>query len=226
MSLVALACVWGAAMPALLWLTDALLHSPTKLKAAESVLLVWFLLSSLPIFPHALADTRTEMVEIEEVSFATQYQVSELSLPLRGYGLLRYRIFFKAYVAAFYLEESVPSSAVLSEVPKRLDIEYFWSIAGKDFGPAGESILKENVTAETFASLRSRLEQISALYVDVKPGDRYALTYVPGVGTELAFNGTPRGIIEGADFAAAYFSIWLGPQPLDNSLKAKLLGMP
>ena len=64
------------------------------------------------------------------------------------------------------------------------------------------------------------------MYVDVKPGDRYALTYVPGVGTELAFNGKPRGVIEGADFAAAYFAIWLGPQPLDNSLKEKLLGIP
>ena len=56
----------------------------------------------------------------------------------------------------------------------------------------------------------------------MKPGDRYALTYIPGVGTELALNGKPKGVIEG-DFAAAYFAIWLGAKPLDASLKAQLL---
>jgi hypothetical protein len=56
----------------------------------------------------------------------------------------------------------------------------------------------------------------------VKPGDRYALTYVPGVGTELALNGTTLGTVEGADFAAAVFAIWLGPQAIDESLKTQL----
>jgi hypothetical protein len=62
------------------------------------------------------------------------------------------------------------------------------------------------------------------LYRDVKPGDRYALTYVPGVGTELALNGTRLGTVAGADFAAAVFAIWLGPKAIDDSLKTQLLG--
>jgi hypothetical protein len=62
-----------------------------------------------------------------------------------------------------------------------------------------------------------------AAYRDVKPGDRYALTYIPGSGTELSFNGSPLVVIDGADFAAAYFSIWLGKRPLDPGLKDKLL---
>ncbi len=40
---------------------------------------------------------------------------------------------------------------------------------------------------------------------------------------ELALNGVRKGIIEGADFAAKYFAIWLEPQPLDSSLKDQLL---
>jgi hypothetical protein len=58
----------------------------------------------------------------------------------------------------------------------------------------------------------------------VKPGDRYALTYVPGVGTELTLNGSPLGTVAGADFASAVFAIWLGPKALDESLKTQLLG--
>ncbi|MBK9111219.1 MAG: chalcone isomerase family protein [Nitrospira sp.] len=56
----------------------------------------------------------------------------------------------------------------------------------------------------------------------MKPGDRYGLTYLPGVGTELALNGERKGIVEGADFAAAYFAIWLGPDPINEALKEGL----
>jgi hypothetical protein len=118
----------------------------------------------------------------------------------------------------------VLQSAVLTDVPKRLELEYFWAIAGPDFGKAADATLKENVSAETLAHLRPRMEQINALYQDVKPGDRYSLTYIPGVGTELALNGKVKGTIEGADFAAAYFAIWLGPNPINASLKSQLLG--
>lgn len=56
--------------------------------------------------------------------------------------------------------------------------------------------------------------------------DRYSLTYEVGRGTELALNGTPKGVIGGADFAAAMFSIWIGPHPLNESLRSALLGVP
>lgn len=47
--------------------------------------------------------------------------------------------------------------------------------------------------------LKKRMDQINAVYRDVKRGDRYSLTYQPGRGTELAFNGTPLVTLEGAD---------------------------
>ena len=76
---------------------------------------------------------------------------------------------------------------------------------------------------QVLAKLRSRIDLINAIYQDVKPGDRYALTYLPGRGTELALNGTPLTVIEGADFAAAYFGIWLGRDSIDDRLKRDLL---
>jgi hypothetical protein len=95
---------------------------------------------------------------------------------------------------------------------------------GADFGKAGDEILKRNVDGRTFAILRPRLDRINSLYRDVKPGDRYALTYVPGVGTQLALNGTEIGVIDGADFARAYFRIWLGEDPIDIRLRDQLIG--
>jgi hypothetical protein len=69
----------------------------------------------------------------------------------------------------------------------------------------------------------SAVEFFRALYQDVKPEDRYAITYQPDHGTELSLNGTVLGVIEGADFARALFSIWLGPEPVSKSLKSVLV---
>jgi hypothetical protein len=161
--------------------------------------------------------------EIEGVPFASSFQAGGTKLVLNCVGLLRYMVFIKGYVAGLYLGEGVSADNVLSDVPKRLEINYFHAINGKDFGRAGDQIMAQNVDPAELARLRPRIDRLNALYVDVQPGDRYSLTYVPGVGTQLALNGQPRGTIEGADFAAAVFSIWLGPKPIDASLKSQLL---
>jgi hypothetical protein len=162
--------------------------------------------------------------EIEGVRFAHSRQVEGVELRLHGLGLLRYRVFVKAYVAALYLGPGAEPEQVLADVPRRLEIEYFWPIEASDFALATLEGIARNVDAGTFARLRERIERINRAYRDVEPGDRYALSYVPGFGTELARNGEPLCVVEGADFAAGIFSIWLGPAPLDRSLKAQLLG--
>lgn len=161
--------------------------------------------------------------EIEGVRFAAEHQAGDQRLVLHNVGLLRYRVVIKAYVAALYLGEGVPPDAALTDVPKRLEVEYFWKLDGADFGPVTVAGMARNVDAATLAALRPRLDRFAALFQDVAPGDRYALTYLPGVGTEVSFNGVGKGTIEGADFAAALFAIWLGAQPLDGDLKAALL---
>src|SRR5512143_1654330 len=151
--------------------------------------------------------------EIEGVRFAERRQVGDASLELNCVGLLRYKYVIKAYVAALYL----------GNVPKRLEISYFWNLDGGDIARAGDEILAQNLDAETRVKLRPRLDRINALYENVKPGDRYALTYIPGVGTELSLNEQRKGVIPGADFANAYFRIWLGEQPIDTSFRDRLL---
>ena len=91
------------------------------------------------------------------------------------------------------------------------------------FGRAAGFVI---VDPDTMAQLRPRLDQMNALYETVNPGDRYALTYVPGLGTELTLNGRRKGIIPGADFAAAYFRIWLGDQSIDAALRDQLIACP
>lgn len=162
-------------------------------------------------------------VEIEGVAFASRVDAGSVELELSCVGLLKYMYVLKGYVAALYIDPEAPSADVLGDVPKRLEISYFWDIEGSAIGEAGDELVERNVDAATLARIRPQLDRIRGLYEDVHPGDRYALTYVPGRGTELALNGVVKGVIEGSDFARAYFAIWLGDRPMDASLKKQLL---
>jgi hypothetical protein len=174
----------------------------------------------LATFTSAPAQT----AEIEGVKFSKTYSAEGKNLRLTGVGLLRYWG-FKAYIGALYLEEGASPDAALSDTAKRIELEYFRAIKGKDFGPATDKSIAKNVDVTAYERLRPRIDYHNSLYEDVQPGDRYALTYIPGRGTELALNGEPKGIIEGADFAEAVFSIWLGTNPINNSFKKQILGI-
>lgn len=167
--------------------------------------------------------SRAHAVTIENATFADSITIGEKRVSLRGVALLRWLKLVKVYVAALYLPEQTKPSEVLTDIPRRLEISYLVAIKGADFGPAAEPILARNVSGAELKRLRHRIDRLNAAYRDIKPGDRYALTYQPGKGTELSFNGESLVTIEGADFAAAYFSIWLGHKPLDDNLKKALL---
>lgn len=192
-----------------------MLHRIDKSRLCCFVALIWL-----------FSPSAATAAEIEGVAFADRIHAGNVPLILHNVGLLRYRYFIKAYVTALYLGKGMRPEDVLTDAPKRLELHYFWSIKSPDFGKAADKILAENFSMATLAPLRSRLERLHSWYENVQPGDRYALTYLPGIGTELTFNGASKGTIEGADFAAAYFAIWLGEKPLDRSLKTQLLVRP
>jgi Chalcone isomerase-like len=171
----------------------------------------------------ALGGGAVEAAEVAGVTFAGRVRAGEQALVLVDVAALRWKLVFRPYAGAFYIAPGVEPGRWREDVPKRLELAYFYSFAGKDFGPAGEEVLARNVAPEAMAALRERLAEIARLYVDVVPGDRYALTYLPGRGTELAKNGHPLGVVAGSDFAAAYFSIWLGEDPISAAFRDRLL---
>lgn len=188
---------------------------PSKGSLASFLLLLCAVSFSLPEDVRALT--------VESIHFADSTIIGGKPVPLRNATLLRYLKVIKVYVAALYLPEGVTAEEILSDVPKRLELSYLVSIKGPDFDKGAAPVLERNQTPEGLARLRGRLDRINAAYKDVKAGDRYSLTYQPGRGTELALNGTPLIVIEGADFASAYFGIWLGREPIDEKLKRDLL---
>jgi len=163
--------------------------------------------------------------EIEGIHFENTYETDGIKMKIQGTGLLRHLGFIKVYVGALYSEEGSSAEDVLSDKPKRLEVEYFHALKGEDFGIATNEVITKNTDALTLEKIRPQIDYHNSLYEDVQHGDRYSLTYIPGRGTELALNGKIKGIIKGADFASALFSMWLGEFPMNESFKKQLLGL-
>jgi hypothetical protein len=186
----------------------------------QSKRLLWLvgtLLLSMPILATA--------AEINDVRFADRVNLDRTELTLRGVAVLKWALLFDIYAGAFYLPEEQSGKAWTDDVPKRLELSYFRKIAAADFAKSSDQLLRRDLSTEEYRALAARLQTFYNLFRDVTPGDRYSLTYLPGHGTELRLNDQPLGSVPGADFAVAYFSLWLGQQPIDDDFRDRLLSI-
>jgi hypothetical protein len=180
-------------------------------------------LSAVPSHAAATVAEPSAVLRVEGVAFDRRVEALGAPLSLRGAGLFRWKWFVKVYAAALYVPEGAPAFDPSADVARRLEFSYLVGIERDGFGRAADELLAGNFPPEAIAPLRERIDRLHAAYVDVKPGDRYALSYVPGQGTELTHNGRRLALIEGADFARIYYAIWLGQAPIDRGLRDQLL---
>ncbi len=143
---------------------------------------------------------------------------------LIGSTTFRWMSIIKVYDARLHLGAGEPPTKVFADIPVRLQLTYHRGFTAAEIVQGGDTLLARNVKVETLAALRERLELINRAYRDVREGDSYTLTYAPGKGTTLRLNGSPLVTIPGQDFAAAYFRIWLGDDPISESMRDALLG--
>ena len=66
-----------------------------------------------------------------------------------------------------------------------------WECGGAKFGPEAESALASKIDEKSLEQLRPQIEALHQAYVDVKPGDRYALTFL--LAKERSSPRTERG---------------------------------
>lgn len=177
-------------------------------------LVVWFVGATSPVF----SDRYDHL-------FPATTTLGETSLVRKGVSQLTVGYVFKVYVAAFYQEPDLGAADVLSDRPRHLEIQYLRNISRDAFTEAAEDMLAKQYPANDIESIRDGIRQINQLYQDVKTGDRYALSYLPGKGTELFFNGQSKGIVPGADFARIYFAIWLGAKHPYQDFRDRLVGL-
>lgn len=161
---------------------------------------------------------------VDGTPFSHTLDTPQERLHLTGAALLTYFLFVEAYAGALYLPEGYKGNHALDDIPKHLVLEYRVSISAEDFAMATREKIKDSVDRETFERLLPQIEALNSLYKDVEAGDRYGITYLPGMGTRLIYNGLSLGTVKGAEFAKAMFAIWIGDNPIDEEFRDRLLG--
>jgi len=168
-------------------------------------------------------------LEVENVKLGDKVQVEKAALQLNGAGL-RSIFFIKLYVAALYLEnkKTTAESILADRGAKRIELHVVAGETGSERLLHGyRNGIEKNHNEVQLAKLKARMTEFEKLFGNIKTvtkGDVIAFDWLPGVATRVSLDGKELGRIEGEDFYLALLSIWIGENPVMDSLKKELLG--
>jgi hypothetical protein len=136
-----------------------------------------------------------------------------------------------AYLVALYLPEFTnrydTAKALLG--PRRTELIVCEDLLTEEFIASLKDSIVQNVneTAQHFiANELGELTQVMRDLHELKSGDTIHFDWIPGKGTFITYNGEViASPIRGKALNDAVLSIWIGEKPLDEALKASLLGL-
>ncbi len=172
---------------------------------------------------HALAAT------VGGVKLEDKITLNKSALVLNGAGV-RTKVFFDIYVGALYLTEkkNTAEQVLADKGPKRVELRVMRHLAASDFMDAFNKAVNANNTPEEYAPVAARLIRFGRSFREVgevNKGSIITLDYLPDIDKMvLTVNNKEITRIEGADFYAALLKIWLGRNPVQDSLKKEMLG--
>lgn len=145
------------------------------------------------------------------------------TLVLNGMGL-REKYFLDVYVGALYLPSaSRDASAIIQlDAPKRVTMHFIYEEVPRE--KIIETLYEGLAKVPQYSGLKPQMDQVAGWMEDLHAGDEVLYDYVPGTGTVVTVKGKKKGTIPGADFMKLVFTIYLGPTPANEALKAGLLG--
>lgn len=177
----------------------------------------------------ALALNTAQAAEVAGVKFDDRTKIGSSELVANGAGL-RKKAFFKVYAMALYLPEkqAEAEAALAAKGPKRISISLLRDLSAQQFVDALQEGVANNHSEAEMSALKDRLKQFSDAMLSIgeaKIGTTVLIDWLPESGTRLTVNGQAKGKdIAGDDFFKALLKIWIGKQPVQDNLKAALLG--
>ena len=168
-------------------------------------------------------------VEVSGVRYAPTAQVAGTTLQLNGAGT-RFKFVVRVYTAGLYIgsKAATPEAVYAAPGAKRLQVVMLRDIDANELGRLFTRGMQDNAPREAFSkSIPGTLRMVDIFSAKKKllTGETFSLDYAPGVGTTVLVNGKPQGEpVREVEFFNALLSIWLGPNPADDGLKAALMG--
>jgi len=171
-----------------------------------------------------------QAAEVAGVKFAEQIDgPGNAKLVLNGAGL-RKRFFLDIYAMGLYLPERLRKAEEILTLagPKRITIHMLRDVSAESFTEALIDGLRKNHSDAEMVRFGPRIAQLTAIMADIKEakeGMAIDMDWAQGDGLRLRVDGQLTGQpIVGEDFYRALLRIWLGLNPVQDDLKAALLG--
>jgi len=141
---------------------------------------------------------------------------------LRGSATLRF-FGLHVYDAQLWTPEQAAGAADPLGQPLALALTYGRALVGAQIARRS---LDEMQRIGSFSAAQGErwLQAMTALFPDVRAGDRLTGLHLPGRAVRFFHNGLPRGEVADAEFAPLFFGIWLSPRTSEPRLRAQLLG--
>jgi hypothetical protein len=142
---------------------------------------------------------------------------------LQGEGRLRF-LGLHVYDARLWTPEGHVGDADWSRRDFALELQYARALVGRQIAERSLEEIRRSGPVPADESVRW-LDAMTALFPDVRAGDRLTGLHVRGEGARFFLNGQLRGDVRDAEFARRFFGIWLAPQTSQPKLRAALLGL-
>ncbi|HCE08940.1 MAG TPA: lipoprotein transmembrane [Oxalobacteraceae bacterium] len=181
------------------------------------------------IFSATMLSLPVRATEVAGVKLDETAKVANQELKLNGAGI-RYKLFFKVYVAALYLSDKKSTVPQILAAPgaKRIHLVMLRDVSSEDFGQAFMAGMRKNSDMTERAKIINQMMIFGELFASIpelKKGDVLTTDWIPGSGTVCSLNGKKISqVIPDVAFYNALLKIWLGRSPADEKLKRALLG--
>jgi Chalcone isomerase-like len=194
-------------------------------KRGASVIAVFAVASVLAALPAAALDVAG--VRVDE-----KLRLGGSELVLNGSGI-RYAAagLVRVYVASLYLPQKRSTATEIAALKgaKRVQINLLREINANDFSKGLMGGMRANLSQadqqKHFDSLL-KLGNIFGQIPILKKGESIIVDQIPGTGVIILVNGKRVGeIFPDESFWNALLQIWIGPKPIDESLKPVMLGI-
>ena len=103
-----------------------------------------------------------------------------------------------------------------------LELKYQRSFTGEAIANRTAEEMKNLGVSDNQATAWGK--ELASILPNVEPGQTIAAVYIPKQGTSFFYEGKKISQIQGADFAKAFFGIWLDSKTSAPKLRTELLG--
>lgn len=148
------------------------------------------------------------------------------NLILNGAGF-RTKYWFKIYGCGLYLQKKDSNARQIIDADEPMGVRMHFvyrKVSGEDMVEMLDKGFEKSTKGNT-APIKEQIDHLLKLLPGTfYKGDIVDLFYVPGRGIVCYINGKYAGEDPGLDFKQAVFGIWLGDEPVNETLKDEMLG--